>query len=482
MLFNSLQYVLYLPVVFIIYWLLQRRLWWQNLFIVAASYVFYGWWDWRFLLLIVFTSLCSYGSGVALAHSHTAGVRRGVTAANIVVNLLVLGIFKYFNFFVDNMSVVLRAMGFTPDVPTLHVILPVGISFYTFQALSYTIDVYRGKLEPTRDVVAFLAYISFFPQLVAGPIERATRLLPQMLRKRHFDYGLAVDGMRQMLWGYVKKVVVADTCATVVDTVWADVSGHNWISLLVAALLFAIQIYGDFSGYSDIAIGTARLFGIDLMRNFDVPYFSRNVIEFWRRWHISLMTWLRDYVYIPLGGNRCPRWRVIANTLAVFLVSGLWHGANWTYVCWGIYHALLFVPFMLLGVKASRTVVAQGRLLPRWGELGSMLLTFALVVIGWVLFRAPTMGAAMGFLRRLFTAASGQSMPTSTVAIPMLVSVVMLATEWLTRDRQHALQLAGTGLMHYRICRWAVYYALLMAVVVFYASRSAQPAFIYFQF
>ena len=322
MLFNSFEYILFLPIVFLLYWFVfdyamrgcKHQLLWQNLLIVVASYIFYGWWDWRFLILIAITTLCSFASGLMISWCERNLSEGGKYSrlkwlfnpklwlwANILLNLGILGVYKYYDFFAREFA---ELIGIEADFLLLHLILPVGISFYTFQALSYSIDVYRKQIEPCHDIVAFTAFLSFFPQLVAGPIERATNLLPQFQRKRSFDYATAVDGMRQILWGLFKKIVVADNCATYVDIVFADISSHSGSTLLLAAVLFTFQIYGDFSGYSDIAIGTAKLFGIKLMRNFNVPYFSRDIAEFWRRWHISLTTWFRDYVYIPLGGSR----------------------------------------------------------------------------------------------------------------------------------------------------------------------------------
>ncbi|KAA6340723.1 Peptidoglycan O-acetyltransferase [termite gut metagenome] len=335
MLFNSIEFLLFLPIVFALYWFVFKRLNQQNLFVVVASYFFYGWWDWRFLVLIAFTSFCSYYSGILLEKAESKRTKqKWISASNIVLNLLILGTFKYFNFFTDSFAALFQSFGYKMDTVTLDILLPVGISFYTFQALSYTIDVYQHKIKPTRDPVAFFAFISFFPQLVAGPIERATNLLPQFQRKRAFDYAKAVDGMRQMLWGFFKKMVVADNCATVVNDIWRGYQGESGGQLLLVAVLFTFQIYGDFSGYSDIAIGCARLLGIEIKRNFNFPYFSRDIAEFWRRWHISLTTWFRDYIYIPLGGSRVGKWKSFRNTMVIFLVSGFWHGANWTFIVW----------------------------------------------------------------------------------------------------------------------------------------------------
>ena len=351
--------MLFLPIVFLLYWFVfNKHVRLQNSFIVLVSYVFYGWWDWRFLSLIAFTTFCSWLSGLLIKNRRIKELGgddvssqrycKMVVAANILVNLSILAYFKYANFFLESFIDLFGLFGLKPTYSTLKILLPVGISFYTFQALSYTIDVYRRKIEATSDLVAFFAFVAFFPQLVAGPIERATHLLPQFYKARHFDYSEAVDGLRQIVWGLFKKVVVADNCAMVANAVFSNAESANPSALLLGAVMFTFQIYGDFSGYSDIAVGTAHLFNFKLMRNFNVPYFSRNIAEFWRRWHISLNTWFVDYVYIPLGGSRCGKWKTIRNTMIVFLVSGLWHGANWTYITWGIYHGLLFLPLLFL--------------------------------------------------------------------------------------------------------------------------------------
>lgn len=349
MLFNSIEFLIFCPLVFLLYWFVFKSLRWQNLFIVVASYVFYGWWNYRFLFLIALTTFCSFVSGLLVEKYSQRKIKKLITTSNIILNLAILCVYKYYNFFVESFEDMMRLVGLNITPPLLHIVLPVGISFYTFQALSYTIDVYKDKIKPTHDIVAFFAFISFFPQLVAGPIERATNLLPQFLKIRRFNYSQAVDGMRQILWGFFKKIVVADNCAVLVNTIFDNYQNYDGMTLLFGGIFFSFQIYGDFSGYSDIAIGTARLFGINLMRNFAFPYFSRNIAEFWRRWHISLNTWFRDYIYFPLGGSRCSKLKVIRNTMVIFLVSGFWHGANWTFVTWGAYHALLFVPLFLLG-------------------------------------------------------------------------------------------------------------------------------------
>ena len=484
MLFNSIEFALFLPIVFLIYWaigyahiydILKLRL--QNAFVVLASYVFYGWWNWRFLLLIAFTSFCSWGSGLLIAKSSTPKAAKAWTAANIVLNLAILAVFKYYDFFVREFG---QLFGISTDSLLLKIILPVGISFYTFQALSYSIDVYRKKIEPTRDIVAFFAYVAFFPQLVAGPIERATNLLPQFQTNRKFNYDQAVDGMRQILWGLFKKIVVADNCATYVDQVWSTYDTQTGSTLLLAAILFTFQIYGDFSGYSDIAIGTAKLFGFKLMRNFNNPYFSRDIAEFWRRWHISLTTWFRDYVYIPLGGSRVGKWKIVRNTFVIFLLSGFWHGANWTFIAWGAYHALLFLPLILLGKNRKYTnQVAEGRLLPTWRETLQMLVTFCLVVFGWIIFRAPGMPSCLHYFQGICN--------SSLFSFPWLINKkfgftivfslsIMLVIEWFQRNKEHGLDI---GNLH-PIMRYCIIIAIFELIIFFLPATPSQ--FIYFQF
>lgn len=529
MLFNSIEFAVFLPIVFLLYWFVfdyalrrcKHQLFLQNLFIVVASYIFYGWWNWRFLILIAFTTLCSFLSGIGIERAQSPRMRKAVMTVNIIINLAILGTYKYYDFFVRSFA---ELFGCQADSLLLHLILPVGISFYTFQALSYSIDVYRRQIQPTHDLVAFTAFLSFFPQLVAGPIERATNLLPQFLQKRHFDYTQAVDGMRQILWGLFKKIVVADNCATYVDTVFADYTAYSGSTLLLAAVLFSIQIYGDFSGYSDIAIGTAKLFGIKLMRNFNVPYFSRDIAEFWRRWHISLTTWFRDYVYIPLGGSRPAvpdriRHReaykkavIIRNTFIIFLLSGFWHGANWTFIAWGAYHAFLFLPLILLGrnrryrdtvatvtipsssdkvgealstpnnnhAGATGNTITKAKLLPSFREAAQMLLTFILAVFGWIIFRADTITDAGAFLAGICN--------KSVLSVPWLINrhfyiplacamVFMFLVEWMGRlDTGSFL----SGKIRYKSIRWITYLLIVAAIALFGGFEQVQ--FIYFQF
>ena len=481
MLFNSFEFMLFLPIVFLLYWFVfkPRRL--QNLFLVVASYVFYGWWDWRFLLLIALTSACSYASGLLLEHYE--GKRKAqkiVSASNIVLNLLILGVFKYYNFFVESLEALFASLlNYHLDWVTINVILPVGISFYTFQALSYTIDVYQKKLPATHDIVEFFAYISFFPQLVAGPIERATNLLPQFQRDRQFDYVKAVDGMRQMLWGFLKKLVVADNCASVVNVYWDQYHNLPGLTLFLLGVLFTFQIYCDFSGYSDIAIGCARLFGFNLMRNFNYPYFSRSIPDFWRRWHISLTTWFRDYIYFPLGGSRCDKWKIIRNVYIVWGISGLWHGANWTFVCWGLFHATLLAIYNILGVNTKyKDVVAYGKNLPNIKEACQMGLTFFLAVIGWIIFRSEDITQAFEYLSAM---CSNKIFDASLIygRVYLCFGIVLLIIEWLQRDKLHALQFSNRKPFIYRFVRWGLYYIVLLIIARF---AGASQTFIYFQF
>ncbi|MGL5937570.1 MAG: MBOAT family O-acyltransferase [Phocaeicola sp.] len=485
MLFNSFEFALFLPLVFLGYWFIfQKNLKLQNLFIVLVSYLFYGWWDWKFLLLIAFTTLCSYSSGLLIEKYRNSNqkynISKTISVANILLNLGILGYFKYYNFFVESFLTAFGSFGLELHLSTLQIILPVGISFYTFQALSYSIDVYRQKIEPTKDVIAFFAFVSFFPQLVAGPIERATNLLPQFYKSRQFNYAQAVDGCRQILWGFFKKVVIADTCALKANYVFDNFETLPASTLWIGAILFTFQIYGDFSGYSDIAIGTARLFGINLMRNFNVPYFSRDIAEFWRRWHISLSTWFRDYLYIPLGGSRGGKWQALRNTLIIFTVSGLWHGANWTFIAWGAYHGLLFLPLLLLKRNRKNTdTVAEGKRLPSLKESIQMGSTFLLAVLGWILFRATTLTEAIHYISSMFNR-SAFSYPEGVIGIDTILYPLLalfVATEWIQRSKQHPLQIDGIKSLP---LRYTVYTAVALFVTLFIGGEPA--TFIYFQF
>lgn len=405
--------------------------------------------------------------------------KRSICITNIIINIFILGIFKYYNFFIENFEALFRSFGYQMDWASIHIILPVGISFYTFQALSYTIDVYQKKIAPTRDVIQFFAYISFFPQLVAGPIERATNLLPQFQKKRIFDYSQAIDGLRQMLWGFLKKLVIADNCASVVNHYWGHYSDLYGLQLLAIAVLFTFQIYCDFSGYSDIAIGCARLFGVKLMRNFNYPYFSISIHDFWRRWHISLTSWFRDYIYIQLGGNKCSKRKVVRNIFIVFAVSGLWHGANWTFICWGLFHAALLIIYYLLKSKTSKNQpVLQGRFMAPLLKLVRISFTFLLIVIGWIIFRSDNMSQAYEYIFRM-TMTLFDNPRILYGKTFLFYGVILLIIEWGQRDKHHALQFPNIKPFNCRWARWMVYYIIIL-IIAQNAGRSQD--FIYFQF
>ena len=486
MLFNSLEFLIFLPLVFLLYWyVFGKKIWLQNLFVIVVSYIFYGWWDWRFLFLIAFTTGCSYLSGVAIGHYRTqgrAGIAKALSIGNVIVNLAILGVFKYYNFFAESLQTLLQSFYCQLDYPTLNVILPVGISFYTFQALSYSIDVYRDKIKPTKDVLAFFAFVCFFPQLVAGPIERASNLLPQFQKKRTFDYSTSVDGCRQMLWGFFKKVAIADNCALYANMAFDNYSEAGSLSLLLGAFFFTFQIYGDFSGYSSIAIGCAKLFGIKLLPNFRVPYFSRDIAEFWKRWHISLNKWFVDYVYIPLGGSRVSKPKIVRNIFAIFLLSGLWHGANWTYVTWGLYHACLFLPLILLN-KNHKYVggFREDKWYPTLKESLNMLVTFVLVMIGWIIFRATSVTQAVEYIARLFSFKKGAGTEVVFTDSLWLIIVILIAliVEWCNRNAEHEF----SKVIQRPFVRNLVYFLLIAAIYVsFMKNIEDDTTFIYFQF
>ena len=474
MLFNSIDYFFFLTFVFFVYWA-TRNLKVQNLFIVGASYFFYACWDWRFLSLILVTTLCSWESGLLMERfGKNKRACRMIMTCNVVLNLIILGFFKYFNFFADSFSALLASVGVNADFPTLNIILPVGISFYTFQAIGYSIEVFCRRLNPCRDLVCFASFICFFPQLVAGPIEPASHLLPQFQQPRRFRYEEAVKGSRMILWGLFKKMIVADNCAPTVDMVWNDYTHFSPVMLAVASLLFTIQIYCDFSGYSDIAIGSAKLFGIDLITNFKMPYFSTSIPEFWRRWHISLMNWFRTYIYIPLGGSRRGKAITIRNVFVVFLLSGLWHGDNYTFIVWGLYHALLSMVYVLFDIKTKNTTDMSMFFMR---HIPSILLTFLLVNIGWIIFRAPDLQSAIGYLSNMLTQELTFADFSGITAI--LTSIICLAVEWVQRNREYTLDFGNSRLFASPCVRAIVYYTILIAL---FELSARQESFIYFQF
>ncbi len=487
MLFNSIDFAIFLPIIFILYWFVaNKNIRFQNFLIVIASYLFYGWWDWRFLTLIFFSTIVDYFIGLRLSKQENIRKRKILLWISIAINLGFLGFFKYYNFFIDNFILGFSLLGTEIKPNSLNIILPVGISFYTFQTLSYTIDIYKRKLEPTKDFIAFSAFVSFFPQLVAGPIERAKNLLPQFYKKRNFDYLKAIDGMRQILWGLFKKIVIADNCANYANLIFDNPNSYSGNTLLLGAIFFAFQIYGDFSGYSDIAIGTSRLFGFNLKQNFAFPYFSRDIAEFWRRWHISLSTWFRDYLYIPLGGSRGSVWIKIRNTIVIFVVSGFWHGANWTFIIWGALNAIYFLPLLLTNNNRNNlNIVAQTKHLPSIKDALNILLTFCLTTFAWIFFRAENLTHAFQYLKGMFSMSlfkiSITDLKVLSIGAEIIYIIVLILFliifEWVQRGKQHALQFQNVK--RPSIFRWILYYVLIALIIYF--NKNGQE-FIYFQF
>lgn len=483
MLFNSIDFIIFLPLVFLAHWYFaNNKLSAQNLVIVVSSLVFYGWWDWRFLFLMMFSALVDFYISLGIVKESNIKNKRKLLILSLFLNLGLLGFFKYYNFFVSSFVDAFTVFGYNFDPFTLNIILPVGISFYTFQTLSYTIDVYRGSLEPSRKIIPYIAFVSFFPQLVAGPIERAANLLPQFYKPRVFDYTRAVDGLRQILWGLFKKVVVADNCAEYANIIFNSSDDYNGSTLLIGVALFALQIYGDFSGYSDIAIGTAKLFGVQLMQNFAFPYFSRDIAEFWRRWHISLTTWFRDYLYFTLGGSRVNLKKQIRNTFIIFLVSGFWHGASWNFIAWGGINAIFFLP--LLVIKRNRMnleVVAQGSILPSLRDFIQILMTFFLVLLGWIFFRSDSLTQAAQFYSEIFSFSlfhkPADFLLEPEVSVLLLLITFFIILEWFGREGKYAIE--GIDIVRSQYLRWSIYLFLVFLIAIFMGAKNT---FIYFQF
>ncbi len=478
MLFNSIDFAIFLPIVFFLYWfVINKNLKAQNILLIVASYIFYGWWDWRFLSLLICSSFVDYIVGIGLSKTDKKQTRKLLLLTSIFVNLGLLGFFKYYNFFLETFVEAFSFFGHSINPHGLNIVLPIGISFYTFQTLSYSIDVYKRKFEPTKDIFAFFAFVSFFPQLVAGPIERAKNLLPQFYKKRVFEYDKAIDGMRQILWGLFKKIVIADNCAIYVNDIFENYFSCSGSTLLLGAILFSFQIYGDFSGYSDIAIGASRLFGFRLKRNFAYPFFSRDMSEFWRKWHISLFSWFRDFIFVPLGGRFSKPWIRVRNIFIVFILSGLWHGAAWTFIIWGILNAICIVPDILRNKRRQGTkIVAEGRLLPKPKELFQMLTTFLIFSFTLVIFRSESIYDSIQYIRRIFSISLFSLPEVFPKNVIVLIALFILA-EWLQRDKQHALQFDDVALPI--IVRWGLYYGIIWTVFYF---GGHQQKFIYFQF
>jgi alginate O-acetyltransferase complex protein AlgI len=475
MLFNSIQYLFFLPLIFAIYWLVNNKsLKLQNILLLAASYYFYACWDWRFLFLLMFSTALDYYTGIKMHESKTNGTKKFWFWLSIGINVGFLGVFKYYNFFAASLAETLSGVGIQANFWTLQVILPVGISFYTFHGLSYVIDIYKNRIEPERNIVDYSLFVSYFPLLVAGPIERATHLLPQIKKARIFNSSQAIQGVKQIIWGLFKKVVVADNCAFYVNQVFDNSQGYSASELWLGAVLFAFQIYGDFSGYSDIALGTSKLFGIELLRNFNFPYFAKDIADFWRRWHISLSTWFRDYLYIPLGGSQGGKTMRLRNTFAIFLVSGFWHGANWTFIVWGLIHALLFIPLLI--TDRNRNNLSDGQYALK--DFPKILITFLFVCLAWVFFRADSLSDAFQYILGMFHfnelslhlfLKDGKYMLFTAICF---ISILMLIfVEWQNvKKRSHDIQLSKPLLF------------ILLCMIIFMGSFKNQMSFIYFQF
>jgi D-alanyl-lipoteichoic acid acyltransferase DltB (MBOAT superfamily) len=477
MLFNSIGFLIFLPIVFILYWFVfNKKYQHQNLLVLVASFYFYACWDWRFLFLLMFSIGLDFFSGIQIEKSKSKKEAQIWLAISIIINLGFLGFFKYYNFFVGSFSDLLSGFGFHANVWLLKIVLPVGISFYTFHGLSYVIDIYKKRISAERNFIDYAVFVSYFPLLVAGPIERATHLLPQIQRKRVFNYEQAADGMRQILWGFFKKMVIADNCAPLVNDIFTHYQTESASNLVLGAVLFAFQIYGDFSGYSDIALGVSRLFGIELLKNFSFPYFSRDIAEFWRRWHISLSSWFRDYLYIPLGGSKGGLIMKIRNTFIIFLVSGFWHGANWTFIIWGGLNALYFMPLLITDKnRQNLEVVAMGKLIPSFKEIFQILLTFSLTCFAWIFFRAASVSQAISYIGKICNKTILSIPPHLPYKVLSLVGI-MLLIEWINRNMFHGLEIK-------RFNPWLrrVLYLVIIYIILRYANFGNNE-FIYFQF
>jgi len=482
MLFNSLNFALFLPIVFILYWFVtNKKLHVQNALLLVASYFFYACWDWRFMFLLMFSTLLDFYTGIKMQDARNQNGKKFWFWLSVIINLGFLGVFKYYNFFAQSFADAVSHVGWQVSPLMIKVILPVGISFYTFHGLSYVIDIYYGRIKAERNFIEYGVFVSFFPLLVAGPIERATHLLPQIQKERTFDYLRAVDGLRQILWGLFKKVVIADNCAEWANTIFNNYQDHSGSTLFLGAIFFTFQIYGDFSGYSDIALGTARLFGIELLRNFAFPYFSRDIAEFWRRWHISLSSWFRDYLYIPLGGSKGGTWMKVRNTFIIFIVSGFWHGANWTFIIWGALNAFYFLPLLLSNKNRNNLeTVAQGKLFPTPKEFFQMSITFILTVFAWIFFRSENVTHALKYIKGIFSSSLftvPKFLDINNALITVIFGIIFMLIEWLGREEQYAI--AKLGLKWKPPIRYAMYYAIV--IIIFWFGGKEQQ-FIYFQF
>jgi alginate O-acetyltransferase complex protein AlgI len=482
MLFNSLDFAIFLPIVFFLYWFATKgKLKIQNILLLVASYFFYACWDWRFLFLLIFSTGLDYFTGIKIYEATSQRKKLTWLWLSIGINLSFLGVFKYYNFFAKSLNESLAALGIEASLSALQILLPVGISFYTFHGLSYVIDLFKNRIQPERNYIDYSLFVSYFPLLVAGPIERATHLLPQLKKNRQFDPSKSVDGLRQILWGLFKKIVIADNCAVFANEIFNNSTQYTGSTLFLGAVFFTFQIYCDFSGYSDIALGTSRLFGIDLLRNFAFPYFSRDIAEFWRRWHISLSSWFKDYLYIPLGGSKGGAWKKIRNTLIIFIVSGFWHGANWTFIVWGGLNALFIMPSIIFNTnRTNLDIVSKDKWLPSLNEFISILKTFLLTVFAWIFFRATNVQHAFDITGQIFSKSllSKPSFNGSAKCYSIIIILILFNTvEWLGREKQYAI--ADLNQHFNKFYRWMFYYLIIITIIYF---GGKEQNFIYFQF
>ena len=485
MLFNSLAFLVFLPIVFCLYWFVfNKRLRWQNGLVLVASYFFYGWWSWKFMALLSLSTFLDYVYGFSVASPNRKRAKLFLWLS-VINNLGILAVFKYYNFFALQFQKGFDMLGVHLHPTLLHVALPIGISFYTFHGMSYVFDIYRGKQKPISNFIEYAVFVSFFPLLVAGPIERATHLLPQVQQRRTFSYKQAAEGCRLILWGMFKKVVVADSLAVIADNIFNNYTEHNGITLILGAVAFSFQIYGDFSGYSDIALGTAKLFGFELLSNFKFPYFSRDIAEFWRRWHISLSSWFRDYLYIPLGGSKGGKAKAVRNTFIIFLVSGFWHGANWNFIAWGLIHACGFLPLLLMNRNRTHVqeVVAADRLFPNGKELLQMFTTFCFVTFAWIFFRIHDMGQAVDYTKSIFTNVYNPGEALSYLSIFYYI-VPLLVIDWQFRRNERTLKIAKRNIFMILSSKVVLYtvYTLTAIFLLNAIIQKENVSFIYFQF
>ena len=480
MLFNSIAYLLFIPTVFLLYWFVfQKNLRVQNLVLLISSYVFYGWWDYRFLSLIFLSTIVDYFVGLKIHNGKDKKTKKSYLWISVFFNLGLLGFFKYFNFFIDSLSELFSFFGLSNNYSTLQIILPVGISFYTFQTMSYTLDIYYGKLKPTKDFITFATFVSFFPQLVAGPIERARNLLPQINTKRSFKYMQGIEGLRLILWGLYKKVVIADSLGLHVNMIFDDYPSYNGGVLCIGLIYFSFQIYCDFSGYSDIAIGTAKLLGLELMSNFKFPYFAKSLPEFWKRWHISLSTWFRDYLYIPLGGSKKGKIITIKNLFIVFIFSGMWHGASWTFIIWGLVHVIFYIPstikpgnhFYEKGLKDNKSFLKS---LKRIFQAGK---TYLFTTLSWVFFRSENITDALGYLINTF---KNFDFPESNRGGILFILLLIFIEKFIHKNERDLFTIKWIRSKKIKqLLRIFIYYGMVASI--FHFSKFEKP-FIYFQF